>query len=357
MYEALTSIAPVDILLLRESDTNEAKGGDRAEVIADLSWKQPPLTVYKFGVHRWVNAWCHANLDLAQYDLVVGRDLAPISKVEWPKHIWRILDSDDIYYRYAPAGNRAMARGIAASKTWLRFWQAKLALEKFDHVFFCSSRDQKLFAVRSSSILPNVVVSREGYKTPPESHDPTALIVGSMSYPPNRQGVEWFLEHCWPAVTKQCPPLKLRIVGAAPPHVLERWSRVPQTDAPGFVPELATEYARAWFAIAPVRHGGGSCIKFLEAAAFWRACIITAHVWEPFRDDFREGESVLVGHDAGGMVRSCTSLFESSQYRTTIAQRARDIVARLYTPERFRKAVVSAVGTIMESPGAISGRR
>ncbi len=354
LHGALSDVAPVDVLILQEAQANEALAGDRPEILARLRWKQPPFTVYKFGVHRWVNAWCHANIDLAQYDVVVGRDITPISKIDWPRHMRKMLDCDDIYYRYTPERSTVLAWGAAAGKTCLRFGQAKIALGQFDHLFFCSPRDQTLFASRSSSILPNVVACRQEYRALPDCHEPAALIVGSMSYSPNRQGVEWFLERCWPAVAERCPSLKLRIVGAVPSPVQERWSRVPRTEVPGFVADLADEYARALFAIAPVMYGGGSCIKFLEAGAFGKACVVTRHVWKPFCEDFREGESVLVGRNAGGMIAACTALFGNSEYRAAVAQRSREIVARLYTPERFRSAVISAVRKIMqETPATI----
>ena len=164
-----------------------------------------------------------------------------------------------------------------------------------------------------------------------------------MWYPPNKQGVEWFLEHCWPAVAARCPDLLLRIIGPAPVEDRRRWERTIHTEAPGFVDDLGQEYARALFAIAPVHYGGGTCIKFLEAAAFRRPCIVTKYVFAGFSADFRDGHSVLVARDAAEMQRACIRFYEDAEQRRTVMERAYDTVSRVYTIERFRSTVQAAV--------------
>jgi glycosyltransferase involved in cell wall biosynthesis len=168
-----------------------------------------------------------------------------------------------------------------------------------------------------------------------------------MWYAPNRQGVDWFLDRCWPAIAARCPALNLRIVGPAPAGMRERWARAVRTEAPGFVENLAAEYERASFAVAPIRYGGGTCIKFLEAAGFVRACVVTGHVFAAFDSDFRDGYSVAVASDDRQMIEACVSLFENSGRRNEIARRAHETVTKLYTVERFTNTVQDAVRRLM----------
>src|SRR5262249_26610059 len=161
-------------------------------------------------------------------------DIPPISKVRWPRHMRTIADCDDAYYRYAPGDRSSLQKAVALAKGGARFWQTRLALKKYDEVFFSSPRDQRLFPVRSSTIVPTVVPTVSDPPPVPDGAPDTALIVGTMAYLPNRQGVDWFLENCWPAIAAQCPGLKLRIVGGAPPALRERWGRAVRTEAAGF---------------------------------------------------------------------------------------------------------------------------
>jgi hypothetical protein len=74
------------------------------------------------------------------------------------------------------------------------------------------------------------------------------------------------------------------------------------------VENLGAEYARALYAIALIHYGGGTCIKFLEAAAFRKPCVVTEHVFQGFDGDFRDAISVIVakGADQNGSEVYCT---------------------------------------------------
>jgi hypothetical protein len=343
LHRALAELMPVDVLVVREGERDEAAPGDRAEILSRLTWRQPPGTLYKYGVHQWVNGWCQAQLDWSRYQVVVGRYLTPMSKIAWPRHLRTVVDCDDAYYRSPPARETPAARARARLLDWTRFWQSRLAIGRYDHVFFCTRHDQGVFAARSSSVLPNVVRSPAGLPVPCAREDGTALIVGSLWYPPNRQGVDWFIGRCWPAIAARCPTLTLRIVGAAPAAERERWAGVARTEVPGFVEDLAAEYGRALFSIAPVHYGGGTPIKFLEAAAYRRACVATPRVREAFAPEFRHGESMMVARDARAMIEACVDLCRDARLRDAIAGRAHETVARLYTPERFAATVHDGV--------------
>src|SRR2546430_805376 len=216
LYDALVELLPVDVLVLEERDEDNAAPGDRREIIGRLTWKQPPGTLYKYGVSRWINAWCESNIDWSRYALIVGREFTPITKIDWPAHVRAIVDCDDAFYRYVPAAETIAAKATALLRGWMRYLQTAHAIKRYDHVFLCAARDEPLFRCRSKSTLPNVVPTRASSQPASQNASPTALIVGSMWYPPNKQGVEWFLEHCWPAVAARCPDLLLRIIGPAP---------------------------------------------------------------------------------------------------------------------------------------------
>jgi Glycosyl transferases group 1 len=343
LYEALAELLPVDVLLLEEGDENEVTAGERPEILARISWNQPALTVYKYATNPWANAWCHAHIDWTQFVLVVSRYITPMTKIDWPRHMRTIADCDDASYRYIPGTDTIAARAMASLRGQLRVRQTRAVIKRYDHAFFCSPRDAALFRSRSSSILPNVVRISPEPPAAPQVATGNVLILGSMWYPPNRQGVDWYIEHCWPAIAARCPGLILRIVGPAPVEDRRRWARVPRTEVPGFMEDLYAEYARALFAVAPIHYGGGTCIKFLESAAFRKPCVVSRYVFEGFNADFRDGYSVLVAGDAQQMVEKCAALFESAERRSAIAERAFDTVARLYTVERFKTTVQAAV--------------
>lgn len=103
------------------------------------------------------------------------------------------------------------------------------------------------------------------------------LFVGGFSHAPNRDGVEWFLSECWPALRASERGMRLVVVGdGAPEHLLAR-------AAPNVVfasnlseHELAARYADARVAIAPLRYGAGLKGKVIEAMHHGVPCVTTS---------------------------------------------------------------------------------
>ncbi len=93
------------------------------------------------------------------------------------------------------------------------------------------------------------------------------LFVGNFEYPPNVDAVTWCVDAIMPVVWREQPEARLVICGfAMPEHWQKRWpdSRI---EWRGYVPDLRTEQQRAAMFVAPLREGGGSKLKVLEALA------------------------------------------------------------------------------------------
>jgi glycosyltransferase involved in cell wall biosynthesis len=104
---------------------------------------------------------------------------------------------------------------------------------------------------------------------PPRRDDGrTLLFVGALGYPPNADGILWFADRIWPAVCRRAPrSLRLVIVGRDAPPALRALDGFGGIEVRGAVDDLAPVYAAATLAIAPLRAGGGTRIKLIEAAA------------------------------------------------------------------------------------------
>ncbi|SIO59879.1 Glycosyltransferase involved in cell wall bisynthesis [Rhodovulum sp. ES.010] len=121
--------------------------------------------------------------------------------------------------------------------------------------------------------------------TPPPLDPETraVLFVGSFAHRPNQDGVRWFLEHCWADIRAACPAARFRIVGSGDwPRLAADFPRLDGVDYVGRVADLEAEYAAARVCICPVREGGGSKIKVIEAAAFARPVVGSSHALRGF---------------------------------------------------------------------------
>ncbi len=98
------------------------------------------------------------------------------------------------------------------------------------------------------------------------------LFVGS-AWPPNGEGMEWFLQNIWPKVTSRIPHASLHIVGEVKKLIKGVYPNVLCT---GFLQDLSQEYGEAELCILPLLSGTGLKIKLVEAIAFKRAIVGTS---------------------------------------------------------------------------------
>lgn len=120
------------------------------------------------------------------------------------------------------------------------------------------------------------------------------LFVGRLDWPPNRDGLKWFLEKVWPKVTR---PFTLDIVGSGNGSWITPYLRDPRIRFHGRVDSVAPHYHSAIVNIVPIFYGSGTRVKAIESSLFATACIGTGLGVEgleldPARDYFRaESES------------------------------------------------------------------
>ncbi len=95
----------------------------------------------------------------------------------------------------------------------------------------------------------------------------TLLFLGSLEWRPNLDGARQLLEHVFPAVRRQVPDARLLLVGRNPPDWLCRAAAAPGVELHGNVPDVRPFLARAAVLVVPLRVGGGSRLKILEALA------------------------------------------------------------------------------------------
>lgn len=95
---------------------------------------------------------------------------------------------------------------------------------------------------------------------------PRIVFTGAMRHAPNADGARWYLDRVHPLVQQQIPEIEFAIVGADPPSdLLAR--RTAGIDVTGHVTDVRPWLARASVAIVPLRAGGGTRLKILEALA------------------------------------------------------------------------------------------
>lgn len=179
--------------------------------------------------------------------------------------------------------------------------------------------------------VPNVVDVQRIAPRSSHAGNMRSLFVADFSYAPNRRGLQFLLEDVYPRVWKDLPNAELLLVGQG----LERAPAHRQVTHLGYVEDVATAYALADCALVPLRDGGGSPLKFIEALAYGLPVIATPRAARGL--DVRAGEHFLQGDDAAGFAAHVVRTLRDGA--PGVAARGRGLVETDYSIEALTRAL------------------
>lgn len=281
---------------------------------------------------------------LPGYDVVWVHNLAVANGGRirvWPRSV---LDVDDLragYHRCAM--DRASTWGErfwSLRQTWL--WKRREAVlpKRFDILVFCSEPDRAQFDERDRTcVIPNgfEVPASEPKRLPADP--PRIGFIGAFRYPPNVEGIRWFITEVWPLVKRSHPAARLRIVGARAEPEFARLGQ--DIDVLGWVEDPAEEMATWAINVVPIHVGGGTRIKVAEG--FARRCPVVATPLGAFGYDVRSGEELLLAEAPEDFAGSCRALLDDPSLAAKLAGRAWAKFREKWTWEAMQPRVAGAV--------------
>jgi glycosyltransferase involved in cell wall biosynthesis len=138
--------------------------------------------------------------------------------------------------------------------------------------------------VDTDFFIPNPTVQRE---------PATILFLGSLDWRPNLDGVTQLLDEIFPAVRQAIPEARLLLVGRKPPDWLrERCTKEAGVELHSDVPDVRPFLWRSSLLAVPLRIGGGSRLKILEALASGTPVVSTRIGAEGL--ELRDGEHLRI---------------------------------------------------------------
>jgi glycosyltransferase involved in cell wall biosynthesis len=156
-----------------------------------------------------------------------------------------------------------------------------------------------------------------------ELEQPAFVFTGTMDFRPNVDGVLWFAREVWPRIRAALPGAHAYLVGRRP-HV----RLAPLRDEPGIVitgsvPDTRPYIHAATVYVVPLRVGGGTRFKILEAASMRRPIVSTTLGAEGFPE---APEALVLADDPRAFADACICLPQDATARERAAQRAFDFV-------------------------------
>ncbi|MEP6998843.1 MAG: glycosyltransferase family 4 protein [bacterium] len=208
-----------------------------------------------------------------------------------------------------------------------RYERATVA--RFHHVVAVSENDRSLMSVMTDPSHLTVVptgVDVAAYKSDADSgHDHSVMFLGSMDWPANIDGVEFFCEAIWPRIIAAVPDATFHVVGRNPPRRITRLASE-SVKIVGGVKSVIPHLRESPVFVVPLRIGGGTRLKIYEAMAAERAIVSTTVGAEGL--DYREGTDLLLADDATAFADNVIALLRDPVRRRALGSAAGETAAR-----------------------------
>ena len=174
--------------------------------------------------------------------------------------------------------------------------------------------------------------------------------VGSMDYHANVDAAVSFAVEIWPRLREHEPRLIFTIVGRDPAPEVRELAEVSGIEVTGTVDDVRPYYYETLCAIIPLRVGGGSRLKILEAMAAGVPVVSTALGAEGL--DVRDGENILMAETGEDFCEAITCLNE--ERRRTLIAGGRSLVFEQYDWSRLGALLFETYRNLLKKGEAAS---
>lgn len=249
-----------------------------------------------------------------------------------------ILDEHNIEFdvvRQQGESERGMARAIYNKANLRKVRREEIAAwQLYDAAAFCSNADaaraSQIAPTLRSAVVPNAV-DLDYFRPRPDYPPPdgrTLIFFGALNYFPNVDGLHYFMREVWPLITGADGNVRLKIVGPKPPPeiVALRSDRVEVT---GMVEDLRPHLSAAALSIVPLRIGGGTRLKVLEAMAMARPIVSTTLGAEGIAAE--PGKHLQIADDPKVFAAAVGTLLHNSAAAERLGQSGRALVEARYS--------------------------
>jgi glycosyltransferase involved in cell wall biosynthesis len=248
-----------------------------------------------------------------------------------------VVDSHEIAYdlaRQFALADGSLGRRLYAGANWRKLRREELeTYRRADGVYLCSAADERRLldqvpGVRTA-VIPNAA-DVEYYKPRPSDPPPdgrTVVYFGLLSTIPNIDGVVHFVRDIWPRIAKAHPEARCKIIGGRPPPSLLALAG-PRVELTGFVSDLRPHLAAAAAVVVPLRLGGGTRLKIVEAMAMGKAIVSTSLGAEGI--DAVPGRDLLVEDEPRAFADAVHRLLAEPSLTACIGRSARQLAVDRY---------------------------
>ncbi len=182
---------------------------------------------------------------------------------------------------------------------------------------------------------------------PPANGTGTILHVGTMFWPPNVEGVLWFVREVLPAIRREVPQARFVVVGKAPPPEVQALAADPHIEVTGYVEDPAPYIAAADAFVVPLQVGEGMRVKILDAWLWGLPIVSTPVGAEGIHTE--PGKNILLAADPGEFAAQVVRVLKEPGLNATLRTGGRAWVEANYAWQTVYRRVDQVYTELLDS--------
>jgi glycosyltransferase involved in cell wall biosynthesis len=283
---------------------------------------------------------------LSNYDLVwFFKQRSPDM---FPNAAWScsVLDIDDVpstcenVNLQVEEGWAERARHYTRRFSWRR--REKLFGDRFTVLTVCSEEDRQYLKAMGLEVPIHVIPN--GFETPAQpplrnaAQPPRIGFIGLFNHFPNRDGIRWFAQKCWPRIKREIPDARLRLVGLGSDGRFKPEGS--DIDGLGWLADPAEEI-RTWsLMVVPMRVGGGTRVKIAHGLS--QKCPIVSTSIGAYGYAVRNGHDMYLADSVEDFSTACIRAIRMPEQAAQVAERGWNEFLQKWTWEAIAPSVWAA---------------
>lgn len=289
------------------------------------------------------------DFDLVQLESIHLMGYVPIIRASRSNPLvicdWHNIESE-LMRRYGERERNILRRNYARRTTKLMADAEKQAMVELDAHVTVSERDAELLHALNSearvSTIENGVdavfysdaqIANAHQRWATETTEVLSgkdriVFVGSMDYHANIDGVISFCRAVWPRLRECRPDLVFTIVGRDPTPAVRDLASLSGIEVTGTVDDVRPYYHEALASVVPLKVGGGSRLKILEAMAAGVPVVSSTLGAEGL--NVHNEKDILIADSDDSMIEAVVRIIEDNELRSQLVNAGRELVFNEY---------------------------
>jgi glycosyltransferase involved in cell wall biosynthesis len=269
------------------------------------------------------------------FDAVVASEMRSAPYALLLKQLPHVFEEVQLAVFYEQFVNqRSLVRKVRYGLTWWKLSRfVTWLLREFEGCTVASEQERDLIMeivpeYDAVAVVPNGVdleANTGDFGTPKPG---TLIYSGALTYSANFDAMEFFLRDIFPLVKAQRPDVSLRITGGYDGAPVEQLPLGHGVDLTGYLEDIRPAVAQSWACVVPLRVGGGTRLKILEAMALGTPVVSSSKGAQGL--EATHGEDILIANTPVEFADAVLRLLDDRALRARLAANGRRLVESRY---------------------------